>query len=99
MWEYLIPALTILLTIITSILGYYQFIRKKIEEEALDAINKAEDTDKIGKEKLQDAVETVYSLLPPVAKPFVSKQFIEMVIQQVFDKVEEYAQKQLDKKD
>ena len=96
--EYILTILSIVCTLVLVIIGYYQFIKKKIEEDALDAINKAEDTDKIGKEKLQDAVETVYSLLPPVAKPFVSKQFIELIIQQVFDKVEEYAQKQLNKK-
>jgi len=95
--EYILTALSIICTLIAIVLGYYQFIKKKIEQDALDAINKAEDTDKIGEEKLKDAVETVYSLLPVVAKPFISEKLLEVVIQQVFDKVEEYAQKQLNK--
>lgn len=84
-------------TIGAVIVGYYQYIKKRISQEALDAINKAEDSDKIGKEKMAEAVETVYSLIPVVARPFVSEKLIETIIQGVFDKVEEYARKQVEK--
>lgn len=84
-------------TVVAVVISYYQTIKKKIEQEALDAINKAEDTDKIGEEKLADAVETVYAMLPLVARPFISKLLIETIIQSAFDKVEEYAQKQVAK--
>lgn len=96
--EYILSAIAILGAAIAIVISYYQYIRKRIEEEALDAINKSEDTDLIGEQKLQNAVEIVYALLPVIAKPFISEKLIEMVIQQVFDKVEEYAQKQIDKK-
>ncbi len=97
--DYVLTIISILCTLVAIIIGYYQYIKKKIEEQALDAINKAEDTDKIGEEKLKDAVDTIYSLLPSPVKPFINKQLIETIIQKTFDKVEEYAQKQLNKEE
>lgn len=93
-WELILSIVSCLFTLAAIILSYYLAIRKKIEQEALNAINKAEDTDKIGEEKMQDAVEIVYDIIPAVAKPFISKKLIETIIQSVFDKVEEYARKQ-----
>ena len=93
-WELILSIVSCLFTLAAIILRYYLAIRKKIEQEALNAINKAEDTDKIGEEKMQDAVEIVYDIIPAVAKPFISKKLIETIIQSVFDKVEEYARKQ-----
>ena len=98
-WELILTIVSGVVTVLSVVLGYYQYIKKKIEQEALNAINKAEDTDKIGAEKMRDAVKTVYELIPSVAKPFVSEKLIETVIQGVFDKVEEYARKQVSKKD
>lgn len=95
--EIVATIISVVCTILAVIAGYYIYIRKKIEEEALNAINKAEDTDKIGEEKMKEAVETVYSVIPTVAKPFISKQIIETIVQGIFDKVEEYARKQVSK--
>lgn len=96
--EIVATIVSVVCTILAVIAGYYIYIRKKIEEEALDAINRAEDTDKHGEEKLEEAVQTVYDVLPQVIKPFISKEFLKTIIQKVFDKVEEYAKKQLNKK-
>ena len=96
-WESILTILSCLCTVTAIIIGYYQYIKKKIEKEALDAINKAEDTDKVGEEKMKEAVDTVYSILPAVVKPFISKTLIETLIQSIFDKVEEYARKQINK--
>lgn len=93
-WELILSIVSCLVTLAAIVISYYLAIRKKIEQEALNAINKAEDTDKIGEEKMQDAVEIVYDIIPAVAKPFISKKLIETIIQSVFDKVEEYARKQ-----
>ena len=97
-WELILSIVSCLFTLAAIVISYYLAIRKKIEQEALNAINKAEDTDKIGEEKMQDAVEIVYDIVPAVAKPFISKKLIETIIQSVFDKVEEYARKQVAKK-
>lgn len=96
-WELILTIVSGVVTVLSVVLGYYQYIKKKIEQEALNAINKAEDTDKIGEEKMKEAVQTVYSLIPVVARPFISEKLVEMIIQNVFDKVEEYAHKQLEK--
>lgn len=96
-WELILTIVSSVITVAAAILGYYQHIKKRLEQEALNAINKAEETDKIGAEKMQDAIEMVYDMIPTVAKPFMSKKMVEMVIQGVFDKVEEYVRKQVKK--
>ena len=95
--EIIITIVSIICTIVSILCGYYIYIRKKIEQEALNAINKAEDTDKVGKEKMAEAVETIYNILPACVRPFISKDMIEVVVQGVFDKMEEYVRKQVKK--
>lgn len=97
-WELILTIVSPFITVSAAIVGYYQHIKKRLEQEALNAINKAEETDKIGTEKMQDAIEMVYDMIPVVAKPFISKKMVELVIQGVFDKVEDYARKQIEKK-
>lgn len=97
-WELILTILSSVLTLVVIIIGYYQHIKKRLEQEALNAINKAEETDKIGAEKMQDAIKMVYDMIPAIARPFISEKMIEVVIQGVFDKVEEYAKKQIEKK-
>lgn len=97
-WELILTIVSSVIAVAAAILGYYQHIKKRIEQEALDAINKVEETDKIGAEKMQDAIKMVYGMIPAVAKPFISEEMVELVIQRVFDKVEDYARKQLEKK-
>ena len=96
--ELVATIISVVCTVVSVIAGYYIYIRKRIEEEALDAINKAEDTDKHAEEKLEEAVETVYNVLPSVINPFISRGLLKTIIQKVFDKVDEYAKKQLQKK-
>lgn len=97
MVETLLTVLSVICTLAAIIIGYYLNIRKKLEEQALDAINDAEDTDKKGAEKMAQAVDTVWSALPVVVKPFINKMLVETIIQAVFNKVEAYAKKQVEK--
>lgn len=97
MMETLLTVLSVICTVVATIVGYYLHIRKLIEEQAIDAINTAEDTDKVETEKMTIAVDTIWTALPTVAKPFISKMLIETIIQGVFDKVEVYAKKQIEK--
>ena len=96
-WELILTIVSSIITVAAAILGYYQHIKKRLEQEALNAINKAEETDKVGAEKMHDAIKTVCDMIPAAAKPFISEQMVEMIIQRVFDKVEDYARKQLEK--
>ena len=45
-WNLILTIVSSIITVAAAILGYYQHIKKKLEQEALDAINKAEETDK-----------------------------------------------------
>jgi hypothetical protein len=85
------------LAIGVTFFSYYLAIRNKIEQAAKDAINIAEDLDKIGAEKMQVAVEQVYAIIPAIVKPVFPKDFIEQIIQEVFDKMTEFAEKQVAK--
>lgn len=77
-----------------TFLSYYLSIKAKVQEAAEDAINTAEELDKIGEEKMAIAVDQVYDLIPAAVKPFLSKATIEILVQATFDRMEEYALKQ-----
>lgn len=85
------------LAIGVTLFSYYLAVKNKIEQAAKDAINIAEDCDKIGKEKMEIAVEQVYAVIPAIVKPVFPKDFIEQIIQEVFDKMTEFAEKQVAK--
>ena len=92
----------IIITIIMAIVGiagaiaaYYMHIRKKIENTALDAINETENMDAVGEEKFKQAVDIVMGVIPAVAKPFIPRSIVEVIVQKVFDKVAEFAKKQV----
>ena len=92
--DYILTGVSILCTLIAVFISYYIYYKKKIETEAIDAINRAEDTDLKRQEKLQHAVKDVSSMIPAVLKPFINDAVIETIIQTVFDKIEEYCAKQ-----
>ena len=86
-----------LLSLAATLLSYYLSIKNIIRNAAEQAINAAEEMDKIGEEKMAIAVEQVYALVPEVAKPFFPKATIQVMVQLVFDQMEEYALKQVNK--
>lgn len=96
METYINVALSILAVVVTFF-SYYLAVKNKIEEAAKDAINAAEDLELIGQEKMQIAVEQVYNVIPSMMKPVFPKSFIEQIIQEVFDKMVEFAEKQIAK--
>lgn len=85
------------LAIGVTLFSYYLAIKNKIEQAAKDAINAAEDLDKIGAEKMEIAVEQVCAVIPAIVKPVFPKEFIKQIIQEVFDKMTEFAEKQVAK--
>ena len=84
-----------ILSVVVTIFGYYMSIKKKVQEEALKAINSAEDLDTSGEKKMEFAVDTVCSIIPVMLKPFIGRDVVEMLIQVIFDQVEEFAKKQV----
>lgn len=93
--EIIITIITTVLAIAGAIAAYYIHIRKKIEDVALDAINTVENMDAVGKEKFDEAVNIVMGVIPVVAKPFIPRSVVEVVVQKIFDKVAEFAKKQV----
>ena len=97
--------LIIIITIIGSIIGiigaigsYYFYVKAKLNQLTVDVINIAEDTDKVKQEKMQIAISALKRLLPPGASFFFDELAMEEMVQKAFDKIEEYAKKQANKK-
>jgi len=97
-WDVVLTIAASLCTLIAAFIGYYLYIKREIESRVPDAINGAEDTGMAGAEKFEEAVATIYALIPAVVKPFITRTLVEELVQSVFDKMEDYAKKQLDKK-
>lgn len=83
-----------LISVALSLIGYYFYIRSEIYKSTEDAVNNAENTDKIGKEKLSTATEQLYLTVPTLLRPFFSKKRLEKAVQYAFERIEEYAKKQ-----
>ena len=95
MWETILSIVMTVLTVVVTIISYYLSVKKLIQEEALKAINIAEELDLLGEEKMAVAVDAVYKVLPLPAKAFVTKSMLEITIQAVFDQVKAFAEKQV----
>lgn len=82
------------LALVGYFVGYYFYIRAKINKEADGAIDAAEQPDKAGPEKLEQATAQAYALVPPFLKPFISKHLVRNIVQAAFNRIESYAKKQ-----
>ena len=97
MWQTIITIIMTVLSIVGVFLSYYFNIKAKIHAATAGAVDDAEQNDKTATEKMDYAVSQIYSLVPTVLKPFFTKKVIQSIVQKAFDKIEEYAQKQVDK--
>lgn len=88
----------IILTILSTLVGYYFKIKEKILKEINGLINNAEDGESIGADKMQNVVDNLYKLVPAPYKGILNKNVLERMVQLAFDKIEEYAKKQVNKK-
>lgn len=98
-WEVVLTVFASMCTVVAIFISYYLNIKRKIEAEVPGAINGAEDTGMSGAEKFEEAVNTIYALIPLAVRPFITRSLVETLVQEVFDKMEEYARKQLNKAD
>lgn len=86
------------LTVLTCFLSYYLHVKAKVYAETENAVNTAEQDDKTAAEKMALAVDQIYGIIPVALKPFFTRKIIEKIVQKAFDKIEEYATKQVNKK-
>lgn len=93
-------ALTVL-TVVFGTLSAYLRENQKLRNRAVEYIAEAEeiykDVTKAGGQKFSWVVETLYNLVPPVLKIFITKKLIEAIVQNTFEGIEQYAKMQLDK--
>ena len=90
---------TIIITVLAIIgyfLSYYFSVVAKIYKATESAVNNAEQEDKTASEKMELAVNYIYDIIPAVVKPFITKSVLEKIVQAAFDKIEEYAKKQVE---
>ena len=86
------------LTLLVTFIGHYFYVRGKLHKAAAGAITNAEQDDKTGEEKLELAVDQVYSLVPTSLKVFIHRGTVKKIVQAAFDKIEDYAKKQVENK-
>ena len=98
MWETILTIVFAVLAVLGVFLSYYFYIRSKIFAATEDAVNNAEQEDKVAEEKMELAVNQIYGIVPAILKPFFTKAVIEGFVQMAFDRIEEYARKQKNKK-
>ena len=82
------------LMLVATFISYYFYVKNKIVNASIEAINAAEDTDKVKHEKMEIAISEVKRLLPKGATLLFSDAAIEAIIQKAFDLIEELAKKQ-----
>lgn len=87
----------IVLTILSTFIGYYFKIKEKVLKEINGLINNAEDGESIGADKMQSVVDNLYKLVPVAYRGILNKNVLEKMVQLAFDKIEDYAKKQLNK--
>ena len=85
------------LTVVGTFVAYYFNVKNKLVAAANQAINHAQDTGRPNDEKFNQAVDELYQLIPAVIKPFISRVFVEELIQKAFDEIKEFAEKQAEK--
>lgn len=73
----------------------------KLREKAASLIVQAEETykdvTKAGGLKFSWVVDSLYAMVPLFLRPLITRAFIEILVQSVFDSVQEYAKLQLDR--
>lgn len=71
--------------------SYYFLVKFKIEHMAADAIISAEELDIAGEQKMEMAINILYSIVPVGLKPLFPRWIIREIVQTAFDKIENYA--------
>lgn len=94
----------IIMTVLALIFGglsLYLSGKKNVIDAVTGFIDEAEeiykDSTKAGGEKFGWVVDRVMSIVPVALKPFITRELVSTVVQKVFDIMESYAKKQLDK--
>lgn len=83
--------------VVLAFVGYYFYVKNKIQAALNGEINDEENSE--AEAKRQEVVERLQALVPAVLKPFLTQKVLTALVQAAFDKIEEYAAKQVAKKE
>lgn len=83
--------------VVLAFVGYYFYVKNKIQAALNGEINDEENSE--AEAKHQEVVERLQALVPAVLKPFLTQKVLTALVQAAFDKIEEYAAKQVAKKE
>ncbi len=97
-WNEILNIVLVVLGVVITFVTYYFKIKAKLEASVNGSINDAEQEGVSGEEKMNQVVNDLYSLVPIAYKGIFNKEFIRKLVQKAFDKIEEYANKQVNKK-
>jgi hypothetical protein len=86
-----------ILSVAVILISYYLSVKNKINSIAGDAINKAEDLSDIGEEKMKMVVAQVKTIIPPILRMAFNDEFLEQIVQELFDKMKKFAEKRAKK--
>lgn len=98
MWEIILNIVLAIASIVFAGLSYYFQLKNKLNELASAEISNAEDLEKLGAEKMAYVVTQLKAIVPKAVRFIFTDKVIEKIVQAAFDKIEEYAQKQVAKK-
>ena len=87
-----------IIAVISTMLGYYFNIKQKLLDAVNGKINEAEIEGITGEQKMLYVVHELYDLVPIPYRGLLNKNVIEKLVQKAFDKIEDYAKKQVNKK-
>ena len=88
----------VLIGVVITFVTYYFKVKNKLQDAVNGSINNAEQEGVSGEDKMNQVVNDLYSLVPIAYKGIFNKEFIQKLVQKAFDKIEEYAEKQVNKK-
>ncbi len=97
-WSEILSIVMTVLTVISTMVGYYFNIKQKLLDAINGKINEVEGNLTDGKDKMNYVVNELYKLVPIPYRGLFNKNFIEKLVQKAFDKIEDYAEKQVNKK-
>ena len=97
-WNEILNIVLVVLGVVITFVTYYFKVKNKLQDAVNGSINNAEQEGVSGEDKMNQVVNDLYSLVPFAYKGIFNKEFIKKLVQKAFDKIEEYANKQVNKK-
>ena len=97
-WSEILSIVMTVLTVISTVVGYYFNIKQKLLDAVNGKIDEAEIDELDGEQKMEYVVSELYKLVPATYRGIFNKSFIKKLVQKAFDKIENYAEKQVNKK-